>query len=160
MHTTTAAASAAFTIAMAFAILAPVLPTEAVAASRQEEQRCLALTMYFEARGEGRRGMIAVAWTVLNRVRSPEFPGTPCAVVFQGGETPPCQFSWWCDGRSDVPREARSWRTAQMLAADMLVDPPPDPTGGALYFHSTQVRAPWRGTVAMTTQIGTHVFYR
>lgn len=46
-----------------------------------EQLDCLALALYWEARGDGRRGMTAVGWTVLNRVDSPKFPATPCAVV-------------------------------------------------------------------------------
>jgi len=128
------------------------------AASLREEQRCLALTLYFEARGEGRDGMLAVGWTVLNRVRSADFPATPCDVVRQGGERPPCQFSWWCDGRSDRPRDPRAWQAALLVAAELLQDPPRDPTAGALYFHSTSLAAPWRRV--RTARIGRHVFYR
>lgn len=123
-----------------------------------EQQRCLALAMYWEARGEGLEGIIAVGWTVLNRVRSRHFPDTPCAVVYQGGEQAPCQFSWWCDGRSDRPRERRSWQAALVIAAHLLVRPPKDPTRGALYFHSTSVEPGWKHV--RTARIGRHVFYR
>ena len=130
----------------------------AQAATLEDEQHCLALALYWEARGEGRHGMIAVGWTVLNRVRSEHFPATPCEVVRQGGEQPPCQFSWWCDGRSDRPRERRDWRSALMIAADLLTNPPPDPTGGAIFYHSTSIRSPWKRE--RTARIGQHVFYR
>lgn len=130
----------------------------AQAASLEDEQHCLALAMYWEARGEGRHGMIAVGWTVLNRVRSEHFPATPCEVVRQGGEQPPCQFSWWCDGRSDRPRERRDWLSALLIAADLLTNPPPDPTGGAIFYHSTSIRSPWKRE--RTARIGQHVFYR
>lgn len=128
------------------------------AGSLREEQHCLALNLYWEARGEGRLGMIAVGWTVLNRVRSGRFPSTPCGVIYQGGERPPCEFSWWCDGRSDRPTESRSWRQAQIIAARLLLDPPPDPTGGSLFYHSTSVRPQWRHK--RTARIGRHIFYR
>ncbi|HEX5420243.1 MAG TPA: cell wall hydrolase [Gammaproteobacteria bacterium] len=114
--------------------------------------------MYWEARGEGRRGMIAVGWTVLNRVKNPLFPSTPCAVIHQGGERPPCQFSYWCDGKSDRPRDLPSWRSALKIAAKLLSHPPPDPTGGALYFHNRSVRTPRHHV--RTARIGAHVFYR
>ena len=133
---------------------------DAGAASLQEEQQCLALSLYWEARGEGRRGMVAVGWTVLNRVHSPDFPATPCKVIREGGEAPPCQFSWWCDGRSDWPRERYSWQQALMIAAELLYDPPPDPTGGSLFYHSTSIRSPWLGKRTRTARIGAHVFYR
>jgi spore germination cell wall hydrolase CwlJ-like protein len=128
------------------------------AGSMSHEQQCLAQAMYWEARGEGRQGMIAVGWTVLNRMESTRFPATPCRVVHQGGERPPCEFSYWCDGKSDRPREPRSWRAALIIAAQLLYDPPADPTGGALYFHNRSVRTP-HGHVR-TARIGGHVFYR
>lgn len=145
-------------VALAVWALSCCALNQAQAGSLQEEQQCLALTLYFEARGEGRDGMVAVGWIVLNRIRTPGFPGTPCAVIRQGGETPPCQFSWWCDGKSDRPREARSWQSAQLIAAELLRDPPPDPTAGALYFHHSGARAPWKRE--RTVEIGRHVFYR
>lgn len=129
-------------------------------ASLQEEQQCLALSIYWEARGEGRRGMVAVGWTILNRVNSPEFPATPCGVMRQGGERPPCQFSWWCDGKSDRPRDRHSWHMAMVIAAGLLLDPPPDPTHGSLFYHSTQVLPGWSRSRKKKAGIGAHVFYR
>ena len=141
-------------------IVAPLCAGNVNAQSLGEEQNCLALSIYWEARGEIRRGMIAVGCTVLNRTRSEHFPSKLCDVVHQGGEQGPCQFSWWCDGKSDRPRDQDSWITALLLSARLLVDPPPDPTGGALFYHSTYIPLPWRRKRIRTAQIGGHVFYR
>ena len=145
---------------VAFILTSICVSSEAESRSLKDEQYCLALTLYWEARGEGHRGMTAVGWTVLNRVRSRNFPSTPCDVVFQGGEQPPCQFSYWCDGKSDRPRDRRDWITALMIAAELLVDPPRDPTYGALFYHSTSIGVPWRRQRLRTTRIGRHIFYR
>ncbi|MEM1174747.1 MAG: cell wall hydrolase [Pseudomonadota bacterium] len=140
--------------------LAP--PVNAAAHDRKLEQQhhCLALAIYWEARGEPERGKLAVGWTILNRERSAEFPSTVCDVVFEGGETPPCQFSWWCDGKSDRPRDRDSWIRSQVLAARLLTNPPPDPTRGALFFHSTSIAVPWVRPRTRTARIGNHIFYR
>lgn len=122
--------------------------------------RCLALAMYWEAKNEGRDGMLAVASVVLNRVVHPEFPDTVCAVVKQGGEAPPCQFSWWCDGKSDRPTEPRAWQLATRIADTALRNPPSDHTDGALFFHSTGIGRPWARERQRTVQIGRHIFYR
>ncbi|MGH6914194.1 MAG: cell wall hydrolase, partial [Geminicoccales bacterium] len=114
----------------------------------------------WEARTEGRAGMLAVASVVLNRVAHPAFPSSVCAVVRQGGEQPPCQFSWWCDGKSDRPTEAQAWSLAQRLAKAALANPPPDRTQGALFFHNTSIATPWVQKRVRTAQIGRHVFYR
>ena len=141
-------------------LLAPLYVTDAKARSLEAEHQCLALALYWEARGETRRGMVAVGWTILNRAQSSEFPATPCAVIYQGGEQAPCQFSWWCDGKSDRPRDRDSWIQARVIAAELLVNPPPDPTGKSLFYHSTSIGVPWKRKRTRTTRIGNHTFYR
>lgn len=144
-------------LALAFSL---TCTDSAQARQLQQEHHCLALALYWEARGESRRGMVAVGWTILNRSRNPEFPSTPCDVVFEGGEQAPCQFSWWCDGKSDRPRDRDSWIRARVIAARLLTDPPLDPTGGALFFHSTSISLPWTRPRRRTVRIGHHIFYR
>ena len=132
----------------------------AAADSRAQATQCLALAMYWEAKAEGTAGMRAVGQVVLNRVAHPKFPGTVCGVVRQGGEHPPCQFSWWCDGKSDQPTEAQPWALAQRLARGLLADRTRDPTRGALFFHSARISTPWALPRQRTVQIGRHIFYR
>jgi spore germination cell wall hydrolase CwlJ-like protein len=147
-------------------VLATVLPLAFAQSAQgmtrlgQGAEHCLALTMYWEAKSEGPDGMRAVAAVVMNRVAHPEFPDTVCGVVKQGGERPPCQFSWWCDGRSDRPVDARAWATATQIAERILRAPPSDVTGGALFFHNTSIETPWVRQRQRTVQIGRHVFYR
>ena len=136
------------------------LTSSAAAKPDRAAARCLALAMYWEAKGEGRTGMVAVASVVLNRVAHAGFPDSVCAVIKQGGESPPCQFSWWCDGRSDHPSDPRAWALAEALAHEVLTRPPPDYTEGALFFHNTQIATPWLRKRHRTVQIGRHIFYR
>lgn len=146
---------------LAAALAAPPVPAnDAPTEPIDEEHRCLALAMYFEARNEGPEGMRAVGSVVLNRVESDLFPSTPCEVVKQGGDTPPCQFSWWCDGKSDVPRDTELWRTALAVAAALLEDRGEDPTDGALFFHAASIPVPWRVERTRTAEILGHVYYR
>ncbi|MEO1245901.1 MAG: cell wall hydrolase [Pseudomonadota bacterium] len=126
----------------------------------RRDVECMALNLYWEARGEGRQGMLAVGWVVLNRVDSQHFPNTVCGVVYQGGERPPCQFSWWCDGRGDRPRDGASWRAAMSVAEELLSDPPPDITRSSLFYHATSIRYPWKRKRVQTAQVGRHIFYR
>ena len=146
-------------------LLLGLLPAAPVFAAN-EQQDCLALAMYWEAKAEGERGMAAVGHVVLNRVAHEAFPASACAVVKQGGETPPCQFSWWCDGKSDRPRELENWREAQRIAQAVSRDRQRrrgkhsrDPTKGALFFHATGMKNPWRIPRTRTVTIGGHVFY-
>jgi len=126
-----------------------------------QAEECMALNLYWEARSEGVEGMTAVGWVVLNRLEDTRYPVSVCGVIKQGGERRPCQWSWWCDGRSDRPRDAASWALAQDVTANLLNDPPPDPTDGALYFHLDSLSMPgWLADKERTVQIGRHIFYR
>lgn len=84
---------------------------------------CLALNAYHEARSEGMLGMIAVAQVAAQRAEHPSgrWARDYCAVVKQGGtRRHKCQFSWYCDGKSDVPREPVAWVEAQQAARFVL----------------------------------------
>ena len=122
---------------------------------------CFAQNLYFEARSEGEEGMVAVGWVVLNRVSSDIYPDSICAVIYEGGERPPCEFNWWCDGRSDRPTEPASWELAQRVTDQMLNNPPADPTDGALWFHMDSIPVPgWLSSRERTLHLGAHYFYK
>jgi spore germination cell wall hydrolase CwlJ-like protein len=127
-----------------------------------DDMRCLALTIYWEGKSESREGQIAVAHVVLNRLKDPRFPHTICGVVRDGGARPlhQCQFSWWCDGKSDNPTDAAQWDEAQKIAREESKPGAPDPTHGALYFHNGTVKPSWTRVRTRTAQIGRHTFYR
>jgi spore germination cell wall hydrolase CwlJ-like protein len=125
------------------------------------EIECLALNIYFEARGEPETGQIAVGHVVMNRVSSKRFPGTVCDVVQQGGELRryQCQFSWWCDGRSDTPGNKRLWEKSAELALNVYWGRSADPTEGALWYHADYVKPYWRTKFERGPKIGRHIFY-
>jgi spore germination cell wall hydrolase CwlJ-like protein len=126
-----------------------------------EELHCLALNIYHEARSEPVSGQIAVARVTLNRVKSERFPASVCDVVKQGGEQRNrCQFSWWCDGKSDRPTEKKAWRRSLEISERVLANKVPDPTNGALYYHANYVSPRWSRSFQRTAQIGRHLFYR
>ena len=154
-----------FPAATVMALSLAVLATDAALAyergALKPELRCLALNIYHEARSESKRGQIAVAAVTLNRVKSDRFPNSVCAVVHQGGEKlHRCQFSWWCDGRSDQPKDQKAWRRAIQLARESLAGLHRDPTRGALYYHTTRVKPAWSKKFRRSARIGNHVFYR
>src|SRR6185295_3094726 len=82
------------------------------------EQNCLAAALYYEARGEGLRGQMAVAEVVVRRAHTPGYPRSVCGVVYQGnpGGATSCQFSWACNGDMHKRREAGAWGEARRLA--------------------------------------------
>jgi len=134
-----------------------------IAAKRQVdiEMECLALNVYFEARGEPHEGQVAVAHVVMNRIADDRFPGSVCAVVRQGGRNDKgCQFSWWCDNQADRPKHKADWRLARDIAQTVYWGMGEDPTTGALWYHATRVKPIWRLKLVRGPTIGRHVFYR
>ncbi|QYK40947.1 MAG: cell wall hydrolase [Paracoccaceae bacterium] len=120
---------------------------------------CLSRAVYFEARGETLPGQFAVAEVVLNRVDSPAYPNSVCAVVGQSGGGG-CQFSFVCDGKPDTIGEKAAWHRAGKIAALMLSGAPRALTKGATHFHTTSVRPSWAHRFPRTAAIGAHLFYR
>ncbi len=127
------------------------------------EQECLAAALYYEARGEGRAGQMAVAEVVVNRAHTAGYPRSVCGVVYQGnpGGTTNCQFSWACNGDMHRGREPGAWHQARKLAVNIGTGKVAltDTTNHALFFHATSVRPHWPG-YQRTTQIGHHIFYK
>lgn len=121
---------------------------------------CLARSIYWEAKGGKPGDMEGVANVVMNRVGHEGFPDTVCKVVKQGVETKTCQFSWWCDGRSDQVVEDDQYTIAKEIARKALNQQLSDRTRGALYFHDRNVRPRWARKYIRTTETGKFLFYK
>ena len=133
-----------------------------------EALMCLALNVYFEARSENMASQVAVSLVVMNRVKDHRFPDTVCEVVNQGityknSEQPvpnKCQFSWWCDQRSDKPTNKKAWFQAKEIASIVLDGGVFDFTEGATHYHAYYVYPSWRKTKTKVARIDSHIFYR
>lgn len=121
---------------------------------------CMARSIYWEAKGKNPADMEAVANVVMNRLGHAGFPDTVCGVVKQGSETKSCQFSWWCDGRSDSVQEEVPYALAKEIARKALNKQLPDRTKGALYFHDRTVKPDWAKEYINTVDIGLFRFYK
>ena len=128
---------------------------------------CLALNIYHEARSQSLVEQLAVSQVVMNRVADSRFPSTVCEVVTQGityknYDKPvihKCQFSWYCDGKSDEPKNDKAWHKA-LSVAKIVPTVTLDITEGATHYHATYVRPDWARTKTKTARIGRHIFYR
>jgi len=142
---------------------APKFQTAAYAPANKSlrEQRCLAEAIYYEARGESRRGQMAVAEVVANRVRSSLYPDTYCDVVYQGHtRVTGCQFSFTCDGSMNKRPRGPAWREANVIAQEVLTGVISAQTHRATHYHTTAIDPYWSSSLVETTRIGAHVFYR
>ena len=119
--------------------------------------------MYYEARGEGVTGQMAVAEVVFHRMRSRNYPSTICGVVFEGAqEKRACQFSFVCNGDMDRTKNRHAWAASRLLAAKIMTGAVPlgDITDDATSYHAVSVDPVWAGHLITTVQIGNHMFYR
>jgi hypothetical protein len=96
-------------------------PVEAQSNSLGQDAICLATALMSEASVGTYEERVAVAWTIFNRVDSPNYPNTICEVVNQRG-----QYA------------ANQEPTQELLdlADSLIADRGADPTGGATYFFS------------------------
>ena len=132
------------------------------------EVQCLALNIYYEARGSNLADQAAVADVVMNRVQDTRYPNTICEVVKQGKKNADgsmrrnmCQFSWYCDGKHDRPQDQDRWVEAQGIAWNMVEENKfRGITEGSTHYHATYVEPRWAKTLQLVGRIGAHIFYR
>ena len=133
-----------------------------------EERECLARNVYFEARSETIAGQVAVAWVTLNRMESPNFPDTICGVVHQARTDSngnplrnQCQFSWYCDGKSDRIRNQRAWEDVQLITDVVLLDwarAKESPVENATFYHADYVNPYWANSFTQVATVDNHIF--
>ncbi len=153
--------------------------------NRDPEAVCMALNIYYESRSDNLAGQYAVADVVLNRVQDSRYPNSICEVIKEGPvreswktkKDPDlseserifnpirnmCQFSWWCDGKSDEPKDETGWAQAQYVAGNIMYNGKyRGITEGATHYHATYVKPKWRFDRGMNHigRIGSHIFYR
>tara|TARA_B110000902_G_scaffold223746_1_gene260766 strand:- start:6 stop:629 length:624 start_codon:yes stop_codon:yes gene_type:complete len=133
-----------------------------------QELECMTNNIYFEAALESTAGKLAVAQVTMNRVKSSRYPNTVCTVVKQGRHyengfpvRDRCQFSWYCDGKLDIPSMGKMWGQSREVAVYVLKNTQLlDITDGATHYHADYIDSPrWASVKDRTMQIDTHIFY-
>lgn len=144
---------------------------DVITQDKYPEHYCLALNIYYEARGSNLADKAAVSDVVLNRVNDTRYPNTICEVVKQGEKHANgnmvrnrCQFSWYCDGKADkiISKENNhAWRVAQDIAFNVMVfNKYSGLVEGATHYHADYVDPSWNKTITLVTKIDDHIFYR
>lgn len=141
-------------------------------ATTETDRDTLARTLWGEARGEGLAGMIAVGWTIRNRVEmdlhndgKPDWWGEGYVGVCRA----PYQFSCWnrndpnypfLNGMKPIP--AAQFALACGAASAVIAGEQSDPTGGATHYYATTMpKAPaWASMARRTLKLGRHIFFR
>jgi|TARA_R100000093_G_C1945623_1_gene74387 spore germination cell wall hydrolase CwlJ-like protein len=143
-------------------LLLAALSTPAFA---EDNERCLTEAIYFEARGETFIGQLAVGTVIMKRVESPRFPNSVCKVVRSGKYWKgnpvrnKCQFSYWCDGKSESIKDypdLEAADTALLVMQGVRLWQVQEST----HYHASYVRPSWARKMKRTAIIGKHIFYR
>lgn len=132
-----------------------------------EDLDVLTRTVWGEARGEGMGGMIAVAWTIRNRVedgKSRSWWGEG----YTGVCKKPYQFSCWNSNDPNFPMMAGAkpiptmqYKTAKAAAEAVINNVAADPTMGATHYYADTITAPeWVSGATRTAHIGHHLFFK
>ena len=148
-----------------------LLPGQVKASDANNDIYCMAQNMYFEAGKQPLAGKIAVAQVVLNRLKHPNYPATICGVIYQAkykqnwkGNMVPirnqCQFSWFCDGKSDDPVDSPTWLLSLHVARDVVQGRYDDITEGSTHYHNDSVHPYWADSLNETVIINNHIFYK
>ena len=125
---------------------------------------CLALNVYFEARGEPVAGQYAVAEVTMNRVASGRYPDTVCGVVNQKNWDPlrkryVSAFSW--TELTPMPEPSgEEWERAQEIAEEVYYRRRAPELADALLYHARHIKPSWARGRTPVARIGNHVFYR
>ena len=134
----------------------------------EKDRDVLARTLWGEARGETLAGMVAVAWTIRNRVNDGKAKSW-WGEGYAGVCLKPYQFSCWnkndpnfpfLSGAKPIP--VAEMAKAVMVATAVMDGAYPDPTGGATHYYATTMpKAPaWAAKARQTLKLGHHVFFK
>lgn len=135
----------------------------------QQQLSCLSLNIYHEARSESKLGQEAVGLVTMNRVYDGRYPDTVCDVVYQSHvdskgrpKRNRCQFSWYCDGKSDKIHDIVAYNEIEELSASILESYgiERDITDGAVMYHASYVKPYWAKSYERTSRVDSHIFYK
>ncbi|WP_442677961.1 cell wall hydrolase [Sphingomonas sp. ASY06-1R] len=124
------------------------------ASSDAASVECMAKVVLHEAGNQPRAGKIAVAQTLVNRLKAGRFGDSICEVVNQRG-----QFFQVSSFHPD--READGWQDAVEVSHEVLAGQAEPVAPGAMFFRASYAPAnSFFRTRQRVTTVGAHIFYR
>lgn len=123
-----------------------------------EQENCMAVAIYHEARGETVEGQLAVAKVIMNRAASGKYPASWCGTVKQ-----PWQFSFVNPRTGEMPgvdEASASWRKAKAITKLAVTNSVQILDSDVLWYHADYVAPSWGRRLSRVQKIGTHIFYR
>ena len=117
-----------------------------------KEFDCHAKNIYYEARGEGYIGKIAVAQITFNRAETGKWGYSFCNVVHARK-----QFSW--TNKKQNPPKGADWYMAKDAAKSFVRGVRVTPLQDGNHYHASYVKPYWSGSMQKVGTIGRHIFY-
>jgi len=111
---------------------------------------CLSAIMFGEARGEPDIGKVAVAYTAINRKADPNYAKNICSIMKQ-----PRQYQFIDYG---IPSQ-QQLAYLMPLAKAILEGRIDDPTRGAKWFHTKNMKPYWAKNKTIKVAYNNHIFY-
>lgn len=125
------------------------------------ETECVAKTIYYEARGESLGGQQLVGVVVNHRSARFNYPTSLCGVVTEARRVGlyKCQFTAWCDGKREDPRDNESLLRA--VAATVISSWTYKFYPSITHYHSSTVSPSWAQWDRLTlfSEVDGHLFY-
>jgi spore germination cell wall hydrolase CwlJ-like protein len=134
----------------------------------EDNLKCLADNIYYEAAFEPEEGKIAVAQVTINRLNDPDYPKTVCGVVYERHRTKAnkisAAFSWTLTPfRPKGPKSKRIYEQVLEIAKAVLTKKEKSDIIGddVKFYHASYIHAPvWTQEHEQVAEIGNHIFYR
>lgn len=127
--------------------------------------KVMAQAIYFEARGESKKGQISVGQVILERTKRKGFPNTVYGVVHQKSSNGVCHFSYVCDiesGRlSSYVLDGYSFNNALEYAAGVMAHQYPRYVGKADHYYNpkkVKEKPYWVSSMSVVGSVGSHLF--
>lgn len=130
----------------------------------KQQKNCIKNALYYEARSEGKLGILAVASVIENRKNSNRYPNEYCTVINQYK-----QFSYTLEGKPDVKAIEGRLKASDKVAyrqvsevADKMLDGRFEPLlpSNVLHYATLKINNAWTKTKKVHATIGNHHFYK
>lgn len=123
------------------------------------DRTCLVMNLYHESRSDSDMANIMVLNSVFNRVKSKNFPNTPCGVIKQK-----LQYSWSSDGRDDLMKDKYQIKRLTKLVDKYILNKELflSLSQGVDHYHHVNITPEWSTSPRMKkiTTIDNHTFYK
>jgi spore germination cell wall hydrolase CwlJ-like protein len=115
----------------------------------------LTQNIYHEARNQSLLGQLMIGMVTLERLNDGRWGDSIKSVV-----TARKQFSWYSDGKSDIPQNKKVYKEIKKVALLSIMLYSSSEIDGVMFYHNDSVNPYWTKSMVKYTTIGNHIFYK